>query len=39
MLVDTAKEVILGNVIFKIERIEKTLLVICLKPNPIKARS
>jgi hypothetical protein len=37
MLVDAAKEVVLGNVIFKIERVEKTLLVIRLQPNHSKA--
>jgi hypothetical protein len=35
MVIDAAKEVILGNMVFKVEGVEKTLLVIPLKPNHI----
>jgi|GEM_PF-4791010 len=39
MLVDAAKEVILWDVVFKVKRVEKTLLVIRLLSNHSKAPS
>lgn len=35
-LINAAKEVILRDVFFKVERVEKSFLAICLKPNNIK---
>jgi hypothetical protein len=37
--INAAEKVILGNVFFKVKRVEKALLLIRLKPNNIKAPS